>query len=119
MPITVPMLNDATGRETPVVVPDAVLQEIASLVLAQRAWRDLMQTGSLRDLESMRWKWKGWLSAMRVAERAQRTPAAPMRPPDTDWIAAARQRRADGASWRQLSKEFGRATTTIRRELAA
>lgn len=110
--VTIPMADDRGGEER-VAVPEAVLQELATLCLTGRAFRDLMQTGTLRDLDMMRYKWKRWLTAMREAQRS------PEERPTADWLELARQRKAAGASWRELSKEFNRPVTTLRRALAA
>lgn len=116
MAVTIRMFNDQTLREDPVEVPDEVLQEMATLCLTGRAFRDLIQTGTLRDLDAMRYKWKRWMQAMREAQRAPQQAAAT---DATAWIARARERRSAGASWRELEREFNTPVRTLRRYLTA
>lgn len=113
--VTIPMADDRGGEEL-VAVPEPVLQELATLCLTGRAFRDLMQTGTLRDLDMMRYKWKRWLTAMREAQRGAEASGAA---PDTAWVDRARARKDAGASWRELSREFGKPVSTLRRKLAA
>lgn len=115
MAVTIRMFNDQSLQEEPVEVPEDVLQEMATMCLTGRAFRDLIQTGTLRDLDAMRFKWKRWLGAMREAQRAESAPPVD----DTAWVARAQARREKGASWRELAREFGKPISTVRRHLTA
>lgn len=115
MAVTVRVFDHAAQVDRQITVPDALLQEVASFVLESVAFRQMVQTGQLRDVDLMRQRWKRWQSAMRDALNAHN--AAPPAIASTDWIESARARREAGATWSELEREFGVSAATVRRRL--
>lgn len=106
--ITTRIFNHATLREDTVPVPEALVQDIVTTMLTSKKWHD--------SLDSLHYKHRGWVQAMREAGRVPAADPAPAETAET-WAPIAQRMHEQGSSWRAIGKATGISVSTLRRRL--